>query len=654
MVRVRFSVTACLKHFCNFYTLCQWNSYIREAVNQGHAEKALFLFRQMKQKGVQPNNSTFPFIAKACARLLDTKQSQIIHALAMKSWFQSNVFVQTAMVDMYIKCHQLEDAYNVFVEMPMRDVASWNVVLLGFAQAGFLEQVSCLLHQMRVSGAQPDSITVLALSHAVLTTKNPRFVGAIHSFGIRIGTLIDVSVANTLIAAYAKCDDLVSAETMFDETDIGLRSVVSWNSMIAAYSNFEKHDEALSCYRRMLDGGFSPDISTILNLLSSSVHPKALLQGMLIHSHAIKLGCDSDICVVNTLISMYSKCGDIHSARFLFDAMSYRTCVSWTAMINGYIEKGYMDEGLALFYKMEATGEKPDLVTVLALISGCGRTGALDLGRWTHAYSISKGLKDNVVVCNALIDMYAKCGSIDDAREVFHNLTDKTLVSWTTMITACALNGNVNEALDFFAVMVDMGMKPNHISFLAILQACAHGGLLDEGLECFTLMTHNYGISPGIDHYSCMVDLLGRRGQLKEALEIIKTMPFEPDAGIWSALLGACKLHRNPAMAQYVFEQLCEMDAQRAVPYVEMANTYASAEIWDGVAAVRRKMKHLNVKKSPGQSIVQVNGKSSMFTVGDRDHPQALYVYDVLDVLTLHCKRRIWTHSEEISELEWN
>ncbi|XP_028755119.1 pentatricopeptide repeat-containing protein At4g19191, mitochondrial isoform X3 [Neltuma alba] len=563
MFRVRFSVTPHLTHFSNFSTIGLWNSYIREAVNQGHAGKALVLCRQMKQNGIQPNNSTFPFVAKACAKLLDIKQSQIIHALVAKSRFQSNVFVQTAMVDMYIKCDQLEDAYNVFVEMPTRDVASWNAILLGFAQAGFLDRVSCLLHQMRISGTQPDSVTALALTHAVLITKDPRFVGSIHSFGIRIGTLIDVSVANTLIAAYAKCDDLVSAETMFDETDVGLRSVVSWNSMIAAYSNFEKHDGALCCYKEMLDGGFFPDISTILNLLSSIVQPKALFQG-------------------------------------------------------------------------------------------CGQTGALELGKWLHTYSISKGLKDDVVVCNALIDMYAKCGSINKARELFYNLTDKTVVSWTTIITACALNGYVNEALGLFSMMVDLGMRPNHITFLAILQACVHGGLLEKGLECFTLMAHKYGIYPSIDHYSCMVDLLGRRGQLKEALEIIKTMPFEPDAGIWSALLSACKLHRNMAMARYVFERLCEMDAQGAVPYVEMANSYASAGIWDGVAAVRRKMKNLNVKKSPGQSIVQVNGKSNVFTVEDRDHPQALYVYDMLDGLLSHCRRMIWTHSDEVSELEWN
>ncbi|KAK7318546.1 hypothetical protein RJT34_03249 [Clitoria ternatea] len=636
-----------------FSTLLTWNSNLRQLVNQGNARNALLLFRHMKRSGVSPNNSTFPFVAKACAKLSHLRNSQIIHAHVAKSCFQSNLFVQTAMVDMYVKCGHLQDAYNVFVEMPKRDIASWNAMLLGFVQCGFTDRFSCLLRHMRLSGTRPDSVTVLLLIDAILREKNLTFLCAVHSFGIRIGVYIDVSVANTLVSAYAKCGDLFSAGTVFDEIDSGLMSVVSWNSMIAAHANFEKHDEAVSCYKGMLDGGFSPDISTILNLLSSCMQPKAQLHGLLIHSHGIRLGCDADVRVVNTLICMYSKCGDVHSARFLFDVMSDRTCVSWTVMISGYAEKGHMSEALTLFNAMEAIGEKPDLVTVLALISGCGQTGDLELGKWIDNYSTNKGLKDSAVVCNALMDLYAKCGSFDDAKELFYTMTNRTIVSWTTMITACALNGDVKDALNLFFVMLDMGMKPNHVTFLAVLQACAHGGLLERGLECFNMMTQKYGINPGIDHFSCMVDLLGRRGHLREALEIIESLPFEPDAGIWSALLSACKVHGKMEMGRYVSERLFELEPHVAVPYVEMANIYASAEMWDGVAAIRRKMKHLQVRKSPGQSIIQVNGKSSMFTVEDRDHPETLYIYDMLDGLISHSRKGLLAYSKEIVEREW-
>ncbi|KAL1307209.1 hypothetical protein HN51_049183 [Arachis hypogaea] len=642
---VAVTVTPFMNRFSNFSILSFWNSNIREAVNGGHAQKALLLFRQMKQTGVTPNGSTFPFVAKACARISCLWNSQMIHAHIAKSCFQSNVFVQTAMVDMYMKCGHLEDAHHVFVGMPTRDIASWNAMLAGFSHRSFVDRFFCLLREMRYSGMHPDSVTVLLLIQSVLELKNPNFVNAVHCFAIRIGVHIDVSVANTLIAVYAKCGDLCSAEIVFDEIGSDVRSVISWNSMIAAYANFEKYDKAVDCYTGMLDCGLLPDISTILNLLSACVQPKALFQGLLIHSHGIQLGCDADLCVVNTLISMYSKCGDVHSARLLFDGMSIRTCVSWTVMISGYAEKGYMDEALTLFNTMEATGENPDLVTVLALISGCGQTGSLELGKWIDNYSINKGLKENIVVCNALIDMYAKCGSLNNAKELFYSMANKTIVTWTTLITACALNGDVKDALDLFLVMVQMGMKPNHITFLAVLQACAHGGLLERGLECFNMMTQKYGIRPGIDHYSCMVDLLGRKGQLREALGIIECMPVEPDAGIWSALLSACKLHAKMEMGKYVSERLFQLEPNVAVPYVELANIYASAGMWDGVAAIRRKMKYLQVRKCPGQSIIQVSGKTHIFTVEDRHHPETLYIYDMLDGLTSHSRQAQLTNS---------
>jgi pentatricopeptide repeat protein len=636
---VKYPVSPLLNQFSNFSTIGQWNSSIREAVNHGYAHKALTLFRQMKQNGMEPNNWTFPFLAKACAKISNLKCSQIIHTHVMKSPFWSDIFVQTAMVDMYVKCNQLNDAYNLFVRMSMRDIASWNAILVGFAQSGFLDRVSCLLHDMRFAGIQPDPVTVMGLTRAVLHTKSLKLVKSLHSFSIRIGIDVDVSVANTWIAAYAKCGDLGLAEVVFNEINIDTRTVISWNSMIAGYANFLNFCGAVNSYKCLQHNGFRPDSSTIVSILSSCVQPEALFQGMLIHSHGIKLGCDLDICVVNTLVSMYSKCGDVDSARFLFDRMSDRTCVSWTVMISGYAEKGNMNEALTLFNAMEAAGDKPDLVTMLSLISGCGQIGALELGKWIDNYSISNGLKDNLMVCNAFIDMYAKCGSINDARELFYAIPERSLVSWTTMIAGCALNGEFTEALNLFSQMVELGLKPNHITFLAALQACSHGGLLEKGWEYFDMMTTKYNISPGLDHYSCMADLLGRRGKLKEALEFIHQMPIKPDAGIWGALLGACKVHRNIEIGEYVSYRLFELEPQVAVPYAEMANIYASVGRWDRVAAIRTMMKSNKVRKSPGQSLIQVNGKIHIFTVEHRGHHEGRLIYVMLDSLHLHLKK---------------
>ncbi|KAF8405701.1 hypothetical protein HHK36_007778 [Tetracentron sinense] len=632
------SVTRSFNRFSNSCTVALWNSSIRAAVNDGCCDKALLLFREMKQSGLEPDNLTFPSIAKACGKLSNLRHSQIIHTHVVKSPFWSDKFVQTATVDMYVKCGNLEFAHNLFERMPEKDVASWNTMIMGFAQLGLLDRVLLLFCEMRFIGLKPDSITIIGLTQSSSYAKNLNMVKAIHCFGIQIGIGENVSVTNTWIAAYAKCDDLGLAERVFRGIPTELRTVVSWNSMVAGYAYLEKFVDAISFYQSMCRNGVKPDISTILSLLSSCVHPEALLQGKLIHAHGIRWGCDSDISVTNTLISVYSTSGDIDSARYLFNRMYERTCVSWTAMISGYAKKGDVDEALALFYAMEAAGHKPDMVTVVALLSACGQTGALELGRWINRYAIANGFKESVIVCNALIDMYAKCGSIDDASELFHTMPERTTVSWTTMISGYALNGEFEEALNLFSNMMGLGLKPNYITFLAVLQACTHAGFLEKGWECFDLMTKVYKLNPGLEHYACMTDLLGRRGKLKEALKFIQNMPVKADAGVWGALLGACKIHRDVEIGEYVADHLFGLEPQTAVSYVAMANIYAAEGRWEGVARIRAMMKCNRVRKLPGCSVIQVNGKIHSFTVEDRGHHVCLQIYEVLDGLALQLK----------------
>lgn len=627
--------------FSNFSTVSLWNSNIRKAVDQGHSHKALLLFLQMQQNGLQPNNLTFPFVAKACGKLSDLKHSQIIHAHVAKSPFQFDKYVQTALVDMYVKCNGIDYACDLFDRMPQRDIASWNAMILGFSQLGILDRVLNLFNQMRLDGVQPDSVTVIGLLQLGSSRNDLKLVNAVNSFGIRIGTEADVSVANTLVSAYSKCGDLGSAEKKFDSLDSGYLTVISWNSMIAGCAYIEKTYKAISFYRQMLYHGFRPDISTILNLLSSCVRPEALCQGKSIHSHGIQVGCDLDITVLNTIISMYSKCGNISSARHLFDTMIDRTCVSWTCMIGGYAEKGNLHEALTLFHLMETENMKPDLVTMLHLISVCGQMGAIEIGRLIDNYATLNGFKKFVMVSNALIDMYGKCGSMRDARALFDTIYDKTIVSWTTMIAGYALNGEFDEALGIFFHMLELGLKPNHVTFLAVLQACNHAGLLERGLEFFTLMTNSYRLSPGLDHYSCIIDLFGRKGKLKEAFCLIQNMPIKPDAGIWGSLLGACKIHRNTEIGEYAAQRLFELEPWAAAPYVEIANIYASAGRWDGVAAIRTLMKGNQVTKYPGRSIVQVNGKCHTFMVEDRYHHEGLLIYEALDGLALQMKEEL-------------
>ncbi|KAK9150712.1 hypothetical protein Syun_009021 [Stephania yunnanensis] len=300
-------------------------------------------------------------------------------------------------------------------------------------------------------------------------------------------TTIAASAAALLLAALRL--EIIAAASSGSER-------VSWNSMIAGYAFQGKFVDAFDLYRNMCSDCCNPDLSTMVSLLSSCVRPEALLHGNLIHSHAIQSGFDSDVTLTNTLISFYSKLGDIDSARFLFNGMNERTRVSWTALIGGYAEKGDVDEGFALFRAMEATGEKPDAVTLVAVLSVCGQAGTLELGRWIHEYATSNGLGKNVIVCNALLDMYSKCGSMSEACEVFLSISERTIVTWTTMITGYALNGEFKLALDVFSQMVVLGLRPNHLTFLAVLQACAHAGFVEKGWTLFRTMTEVYKISP--------------------------------------------------------------------------------------------------------------------------------------------------------------
>ncbi|XP_047319688.1 pentatricopeptide repeat-containing protein At4g19191, mitochondrial [Impatiens glandulifera] len=643
VIRDRFSVLS---------TVHQYNGFIREAVKQAFPFKALTLFRQMLQTGLEPNNLTFPFVAKACGKLMNCNYSRIIHTHVVKSPFNCDKYVQTALLDMYAKCDRLDDAHNVFEKMPETDLASWNAMLISFSHAGLIDRVANLFDEMRFSGVRPDAVTVMGLTQSISLVRDLRLLNVVHGFGIQIGVDRDVSVSNTWISAYFKCGDFTNALMVFNEIGASLRTIVSCNLVLSGYACSKEPFKAISFYKWMLLNDYRPDVVTIVGLLSSCMGDQTLFLGRSVHSHGVHVGCDSNIYWLNTLISMYSKCRDIDSARLVFDTLLDKSCVSWTCIIGAYVEVDDLDEALTLFHSMEVAGQKPDAVTMLHLISGCSRTGALETGRWLDRYMASNGLKTNVMVCNQLLDMYAKCGSIDEAHHLFDEMPEQTIVSWTTMIAGFALNGRFKEALEFFFRMFKFGIKPNHITFLAVLQACSHGGFLDEGWECYRLMTEVHRLSPELDHYSCMVDLLGRKGKIEEAFLFIQNMSVEPDAGIWGALLGACKNYGNLEIGEYAAYRLFELDPCVAAPYVELANMYASVGRWDGVSVIRKLMKENEVTKVPGQSIVQVNGRSHVFTVDDRSHPHGIIVYELLGGLALQLKaeKDSSLHLEELDE----
>ncbi|XP_011624820.1 pentatricopeptide repeat-containing protein At4g19191, mitochondrial [Amborella trichopoda] len=615
--------------------ISSWNSMIRTSAMDSNGKEALLIFRQMKRTNVEPDNLTFPVVAKACGLLCNLYNGLLIHAHVLKSRFSSDIFVQTALVDMYVKCHDLHSARLLFDRMTERDTVSWNSIIGAYSKLGGLAEAFLLFQQLQLDAyCKPDSITIVSLLQSCTMDGNLQAGKCVHCMGIKAGTVLPMPAFNTLISMYARCNDIESAELLFNGMPENVRDVVTWNSMISGFCELGKFLEALMVFRQMGMAGMYPDLSTMLSLLCICSGLGLLPLGKAIHGFGLKSSLDSNISACNSLIAMYSKCKDIGSARFLFDNLPKRTVVSWGAIISGYAQNGLSSEALDLFRAME----RPDEVAVVAALSACGNLGALEIGREINKYIDSSGFCSNTIVCNALLDMYAKCGDMVDAHRLFEKIPKTNVISWTTLISGYANNGACDEALRVFFDVLKSGLRPNHISFLAVLSACTHAGRLEKALELFGFMAMEHRIAPKLEHYACVTDLLGRKGLLRQALDLIEKMPMEPDVGIWGALLGACQVHGDIELGEYVAERLFKLDPSSAVSYVVLANIYAAGRQWGDVAKVRAMMKSRGAKKVAGQSFVELAGKVHSFAAEDRCHPEGVEIYKAVNSLTLQLK----------------
>ncbi|KAF6154874.1 hypothetical protein GIB67_018311 [Kingdonia uniflora] len=344
---------------------------------------------------------------------------------------------------------------------------------------------------------------------------------------------------------------------------------------------------------------------------------------------------ERDVVSWNTLVLCHARLGQMGKAREIFDLIPVKTVVSWTVMISGYARTGCYGDALDVFHRMQLVGMKPDEISVVAVLSACTQLGALELGKWIHFYCERNGFLKNICVCNAFIEMYAKCGSIDEACEFFEKMWEKDVISWSTIIVALAKHGRAREAIQRFTEMERSRVLPNGITFLGILSACAHAGLLSEGLHYFDLLKENYFIDPTVEHYGCMVDLLGRLGYLDRAFEFINSMPIKPDASIWGSLLGASRTHEHLELAVTAMEHLVELEPDDASNYILLSNTYAAAGKWDSVLRMRKLMRSNSMKKTPGCSSIEVNNVVQEFIAGDDSNSSFDEIHSMLDLLVL-------------------
>ncbi|XP_020092064.1 pentatricopeptide repeat-containing protein At4g21065, partial [Ananas comosus] len=415
-------------------------------------------------------------------------------------------------------------------------------------------------------------------------------------------------------------------------------TVFTFNTMIRAYAESPIPGPALLVHRRMRAAGAPPDSHTYPFLLKALAKLMALRDGEKIHAQSLKNGLETLVFVQNSLVHFYGACGLFESAYKVFERMPERNLVTWNSIINGFALNGRPNEVLTLFREMTAENGggggdvEPDGFTLVSLLCACAELGALALGRRVHLYLIKVGLYRNSHVGNALIDLYAKCGSVEDAHKVFDEMgVAKTVVSWTSLIVGLALNGLGEEALELFRVMERERLVPTEITLLGVLYACSHCGLVDDGFRYFDRMREEYGIVPKIEHYGCMVDLLGRAGRVEEAHDYIANMPSEPNAVVWRTLLGACAMHKKLDLGEAAWARLVELDPGHSGDYVLLSNLYAAVGRWADVHRLRRSMLKGGVRKTPGHSLVELGNYVYEFVMGDRSHPESEKIYEKLE-----------------------
>lgn len=380
-----------------------------------------------------------------------------------------------------------------------------------------------------------------------------------------------------------------------------------------------------------------PDWIALVSVLRAYTDVGDLEQGKSVHGCVIKMGLEFELDLLVSLTAMYAKCGQVMVARWLFDQMETRDVILWNAMISGYAKNGYAEKAVELFQKMLSKNIRTDSVTVRSAILASAQVGSLELARWMDNYISKSEYVNDVFVNTALIDMYAKCGSVDLARKVFERTPDKDVVVWSAMIVGYGLHGRGQQAIDLFHAMKQAGAHPNDVTFVGLLTACNHSGLVEEGWELFHSM-REYGIEPRHQHYACVVDLLGRAGYLDKAYDFIMNMPIEPGVSVWGALLSACKIYRHVMLGEYAAEQLFSLDPYNTGHYVQLSNLYASVRWWDRVANVRVLMREKGLTKDLGYSLIEINGKLQAFHVGDKSHPRHKEISEELENLERRLK----------------
>ncbi|KAJ0051610.1 hypothetical protein Pint_00570 [Pistacia integerrima] len=618
-----------------------WNEAVLVNLRNDQWAKAFELFRELQFSFARAYSRTIVKLLQACGKVGALNEGKQIHGYVLKFAMDSNLLISNSLISMYSRNSKLGLARTVFYSMKDRDLSSWNSMISSYTALGCAKDawdlfnqmdssnvkpdiitwnclLSCnflhgshtetltVLHRMQSLGFRPNASSVSSVLQAVTELEYLKYGEEIHGYIIRNGLDYDVYVGTSLIDMYVKNDCLDSARKTFD--NVKNRNVVAWNSLISGYSFKGLFDDAKMLLNQMKEEGIEPDLVTW-----------------------------------NSLVTGYSIWGQNKEALAVINQIKDSgldpNVVSWTSLISGSSQNENYRESFEFFIQMQREGIKPNSATISSLLRTCGGLGLLPKGKEIHCFSIKSYFIEDAYIVTALIDMYSKSGNLKSAEVVFRKSVNKILASWNCMIMGFAIYGHGKEAISLFDEMCGADIQPDDITFTALLSACKNSGLVDEGWKYFDCMSTDYSIMPTIEHYSCMVDLLGKAGYIDEAWDFIQTMPIKPDATIWGALLGSCRVHRNLEFAKIAAKKLFKLEPHNPANYVLLINLYAMSNRWEDVERVKDLMNDAGVKNGAVWSWVQIDQIVHVFSAEGKPHPEEGKIYFELYQLVSEMKK---------------
>lgn len=575
-----------------------WTALISGFMLVEDGDSTIKYFIEMMRNSVDINVYTITSVLFACSKCFMANMSYQINGWILKSGLYTDPVVKAALISAYGRIGNAQMSEKLFEEGGTgMHLSNWSAMMSCLVQNQCFSRSLELFQRMLREDLKPDKSCI----SSILSIVDCIILGEeLHSHVVKIGLIDDLLVCSSLFTMYSKCGSIRNSYKLFGQMPDKDR--VAWTSMISGFAKHGDAKEAFQLFREMIHEGIEPDDMTLSGVLTACSCLAFLDKGKEIHGFSFRHGVSGDTLIGSSIISMYSKCKNIESARRVFAHIQCKDQILWSSLISGYFTNNESEEAISDFLQMTRTGLEIDSITSSSILGVCAQLFRPTFGRQLHGQAIKAGLILHISVSSALLTLYAKCGSIIECSKLFDEIQNPDLMTWTTMIEGYAQHGRAKEALETFDLMKNNGMKPDSVTFVSILSACSHNGLVNEGFFHFKSMSSDYEIEPEMRHYSCMVDLLGRAGRLKEAVDFIDRIPIKPGLLVWSTLLGACRVHGDVEIGNIAKRKVLDLESQDSGVHIAASNMSADMGDWEQVVRIRSSMKGFGMKKEPGWS----------------------------------------------------